>query len=293
MEFWDFDLPEGKIIVVGDTRPKHPLEFILEREQDIAPRMFEAIAAEKPAALIHLGDMVRMGASWKSWHKTFDKDVHPVLEAGIPIFPVLGNHEFKYFPAKGLINYFTRFPLLEGRRWYSLKMGRLLQLQLDSNFMVLWPSLKHKQNQWLRAQMREADQDPSIGGIVVHCHHPPMTNVSPWSLVGPNFWVRRHWLPVFRSSRKLRAVFSGHIHNYEHFQDGRVHYIVTGGGGSPRFHLLPRRINIFKDLYPDPRSIREFHYMRLTPGPGKLSVEMVKWNEPEWSTGERCDLVVE
>ena len=91
----DFEISSGRVIIVGDTRPKHPLELIMENTGDIPSRVFKAIAQEKPAALFHLGDMVTIGALRSSWKKTFEKDAKPLFEADVPIFPVLGNHEYK------------------------------------------------------------------------------------------------------------------------------------------------------------------------------------------------------
>jgi hypothetical protein len=46
------------------------------------------------------------------------------------------------------------------------------------------------------------------------------------------------FVPAFFASRKTRAMVTGHAHGYERFERQGKTFIVTGGGGGPRFPLL-------------------------------------------------------
>src|SRR5690349_3471213 len=72
---------EGPIVVLGDTQRTLPVEsFFCGREQNEFERraLIEQIAREeRPAFVVHLGDMVSFGASGQEW-EYFDRLVSPL-----------------------------------------------------------------------------------------------------------------------------------------------------------------------------------------------------------------------
>jgi len=96
--------------------------------------------------------------------------------------------------------------------------------------------------------------------VVVCDHEPPFTNSR---VVGPNKKVQALFADPFLRFRKTCMFLSGHSHAYERFQAGTKFFIVSGGGGGPRYRvhvdLEGRR---FKDLFPGPE-LRFFHFCEI------------------------------
>ena len=68
------------------------------------------------------------------------------------VYPALGNHEFVGEPRQDLENWWTAFPEMRGRRWYSAQLGsRVYLLALDSDTSLL-PG-ERKQADWLGKQI--------------------------------------------------------------------------------------------------------------------------------------------
>ena len=98
--------------------------------------------------------------------------------------------------------------------------------------------------------------------------------------------ARKVWAPMFEKSSKLKLVFSGHVHNYERFLEGSCRYVVSGGGGSPRFRLRSLGRLRYADRYEDENRKRFFHYMRLTVEKSRMFAEMVRWTGSAWNVGD-------
>jgi hypothetical protein len=290
----DFEVPAGRLVVLGDTRPPDYLEFFLENSRRVPRLVFEAVARERPVALVHCGDIAVYGAAarfWQGW-TGFDRDIRSISEAGIPIYPAVGNHEYRGFARESLRLYFERFPHLGGKRWYTLRCGGLLFVFLDSNFGKLGAERVREQDHWLRETLAAAAADPATRLILPVVHHPPFTNISPRYLVFESSEVQRRWVPLFAAHSKVAAVFSGHVHAFEHFLIEGVHYIVTGGAGSPRFHLRSDVKRRRADLFAHPNGkLRPFHYLRLEESKGAAApaaaIEVVVLERERWSIGDR------
>lgn len=222
--------PEGPIIVLGDTqRTSWPEEVLCGREQNEQPRLdlIAAIAAhERPAFVVHLGDMVVVGSSPAEW-RYFDHLLSPLRARGIPIRPLLGNHDYWGNDRRALAAATQRFPEL-ATRFYSDRYRGLGLIWLDSN---LRGRRARGQERWLADTLAAFDRDVCIRGVLVFTHHPPFTEG-----VGhePDSYVVERVLPEFRGSAKTLALLSGHVHGYERFAEGDKAFVVTGGGGGPR-----------------------------------------------------------
>jgi hypothetical protein len=94
--------------------------------------------------------------------------------------------------------------------------------------------------------LQAAEQDRFIAGdpggsgtwTYVALHHPPYS-------ADPNHPggfrnIREQWEPVFRDW-DVNAVFSGHVHAYEHFEMSGIHYFTVATGGAPSYPLSPEK----------------------------------------------------
>jgi calcineurin-like phosphoesterase family protein len=291
----DFTIPSGKFVVVGDSRPRDYLELFLEDSRGVPLAVFEAIAAEDPACVFHAGDMAVVGsreAFWQGW-KPYDRDVAVLTARDIRIFPIVGNHEYRGFTRTPLARFFSRFAHLPGRTWYSVAIGIVRVVCIDSNLSRLKPEAVLAQDRWIDEELGAAAEDEAIRIVLPIVHHPPFTNVSPRYLVFESREVRQRFVPRFLACRKVAAVLSGHVHTYERILHEDVQFIVTGGGGSPRFKLRPpdtrKRVELWQDGL-----VRPFHYLRCVPDAarGALSVEVACLDPPKaWALGDRFELV--
>lgn len=263
--------PEGgRVAVVSDLQRTALVErLFLLAEQNDAERagIIAALAEARPDALLLLGDHVFLGASSRAW-AFFDRLVEPLRAAGIELLPILGNHDCWSIGARGLRHYFARFPRLEGRRFYTTRLGPLGIVALDSNQFFIPSSEWDEQSLFYDKTLADLDADPDVRGILVLVHHPPFTN---GTVTGPSALTERSFVPSFLRSRKALLMLSGHVHAYEHFvREGR-HFVICGGGGGPRHRLLPKERQAFRDLFDGP-SIRDFHFLTLAPDETGLDV---------------------
>ena len=259
---------------LGDTRFSDP-----ERSPDasfpqIRHTLLRRIALEKHDFVVIAGDIVHKGASEYDW-QNFDQERKIVGEAGVRIFPALGNHDVEGGPVElALQNYFARFPELGGRRWYSVKYGPVLLLMLDSMSRM---DVGTPQGDWLRARLDQVPADTEY--LVLVLHHPSHTRSSERFLgfFGGGHKARPQEQRLARlleeRSKTLRAhviQVAGHVHNYERYLVNGVTYVVTGGGGSPA-HLVDR---LPQDFYSQEGPT--FEFCRFTVDRDQLKFEMLR-----------------
>ncbi len=247
------------IAVVGDLQRTSLWEILMGREQNDSERVkiVKSIAKSKPGVVILLGDMVFEGDNYDHW-KYFDKLIKPIKKEHIPIYAVLGNHEYWGHDYRAMQNVSARIPQLRKKHWYTEIYHGVAMLFLDSNDDEYTEEDWEKQKNWYEHQLNKLDADPSIKGIFVFMHHPPYTN----SLVtGDEIQVQLTFVPAFVKSKKTMALVSGHAHTYERFiKEGKT-FIVSGGGGGPRV-LLKEGGEFHHDLYHGSNP-RPFNYLLL------------------------------
>jgi hypothetical protein len=291
----DFTLPSGKFVIVGDSRPRDYLEFFLEDSSRVPRLVFQAIAGERPVCVVHAGDLAVVGSRrtfWQGW-KVWDRDVSLLADRNVTVFPVVGNHEYRGWTRSPLALFHSRFEHLGGHTWYTVRIGGVLVVCINSNFSRMKPETLVEQDRWLDGVLAAAGADPATWMVLPMVHHPPFTNVSPRYLVFESAEVRKRFVPRFLDCRKVGAVFSGHVHTYEHILYQGSHFVVTGGGGSPRFKLKRPLRRKRVDLWPGDGRIRPFHYLRCLPDESsrRLDVEVVCLDAADvWSVGERFAL---
>jgi 3',5'-cyclic AMP phosphodiesterase CpdA len=259
----------GRFAIVGDLQRTSRAELWRESNLPETRLILRQTAAEAPDFVVLLGDLIFRGSSRREWSR-FDEVTEPLREAGVPIFPILGNHEYWLTPRPALANYFRRFPDLGSRHWYSLTYGSLRLVLLDSNRRFLPARRWNEQVGWYETEMSRLDADPATRGAVVFVHHPPYTNST---VTSDEDHVQRAFVPAFQRARKSLAMISGHVHSYERFERAGKIYLVAGGGGGPRARLaVGRRVRHADDLFAGP-SLRHFHFLLASLSP--LGLEIV------------------
>lgn len=254
---------DGVIVALGDTQRTSWGEVaFLGREQNEVARhaLIEKIATEeRPAFVVHLGDMVDAGGVDESW-KYFDRLMAPLSARRIPIFPVLGNHD-RWGRARNVMRSVrARFPELASAGYYDMKFGELGLVWLDSN---LQGAAGSRQSDWLERTLSAFDQDEEVRGVVLFSHHPAYTN-GKRRLGHP--YVRERVLPRMLVAKKTLALMSGHVHGYERFYVHGRHFVVSGGGGGPRVEYLLPPHALYDPAYVTPTGRpRAFNYVVLQP----------------------------
>jgi acid phosphatase type 7 len=132
----------------------------------------QQIAMERPDAVIMNGD-VPLAGEVANDYAVFRAETKMWRDLGMHVYPALGNHEFAGEPRQALENWWTAFPEMRGRRWYSAQLGsRVYLLALDSDTSLLAGS---EQAGWLEKQIEELP--PSVDFVIVTLHHPPVADV--------------------------------------------------------------------------------------------------------------------
>ncbi|MBP7865833.1 MAG: metallophosphoesterase [Acidobacteria bacterium] len=262
-------------ILVGDTQKTTWFEFWRERNVSATPPLVAEIARRAPGFLLHLGDLTARGQSGAHW-RHFDRVFRPLRVAGIPLVPVVGNHEYYGLDVLAFRHYFARFPFLEKRKWRSFRAGDVGFLLLDGNFGGLTAAEDRAQREWFARALADLESDPGVRISVLAVHQPPFSNNR---VVGCSPAVRRAFAEPFAASRKALLCVSGHSHAYEHFVEGGVHFVVSGGGGGPRHALaLSGNRRLFRDLYAGP-AVRFLHFCELRTAEGGLRVDVVRMGQ--------------
>ena len=258
----------ARVAIIGDTQRTALIEVWRERNNPQRRALLEQLARERPNALLHLGDMVFYGSYADDW-RYFDEVMSPIRDAGIPVFPIYGNHE--YFGSDEEMKSFVqeRFPVLE-EPWYSMVIDSVAYVMLNTNYRAFGMKVMSEQRKWFFQTMSMYDKADSVIFIVVLGHHPPFTNST---VVDDDNILQQYFLPAYMFSRKGAVWFSGHCHAYEHFFYGLKHFVVSGGGGGPRQRVLTDRYQQHIDMY-DAGPVRPFHYCIVQREDSVLNVVM-------------------
>lgn len=274
------------VVLIGDTQRTGFWEFWRESNDAFRKVILDKIASEHPAFILHVGDVVFQGSSDSHWEE-FDNNARAIREQGIPVFPVLGNHEYFGDNTTALANYFRHFPATENRQWYSFRFESVGYILLNSNFDELTADDINQQDEWYTHELASFQADSTLLAIVVACHQPPYTNST---VVDADLGVQEHFVSRFDSTAKAKLFVSGHCHSYEHFIRAGKHFLVTGGGGGPRqivetdtSERQPIDVSPYKK-----KNIRPLHYCLLTAEQNGLRIRMMQLDEQTgaWSLGD-------
>ena len=270
-----FNVPspnEGPLVFVvyGDTR------FTLREDvvNSVARRaLVDRIAGERPAAILIGGDLVYEGADPRDY-QAFRSETGAWSKENIPVFPALGNHEFKGCPREEvhdcLENWWSAFDELPLRphRWYSVAIGpSLLALILDSDAPLKPGS---EQRTWFEEQVAGAGEQVKF--ILVLLHYPPVRDPF-FPHMRDEKEIARYLSDHARSLPQKVLVVGSHVHNYERYSRDGVMYVVSGGGGAKPVPA-PRMFGELSHL----RTGVNFHYLRLTLSSDRLSASKVRYD---------------
>jgi len=216
------DAPPRVAVPVAD--PSAPLTFIAygdtrftQREgvaNAIARRaLVSRVASEKPTAIFIGGDLIYEGIDTDDY-EVYGRETAAWSQAKIPIFPALGNHEFRGCekdPSPCLENWWKGAApsAVRSFRWYSVTVGpKILVLILDSDSSLTPGS---EQRTWFEQQMTNASS--GIEFVVVVLHYPPVRD--------PIFPRAKDEKEIARYLSKHTHLFhaqvvvvGSHIHNY-------------------------------------------------------------------------------
>ncbi len=265
---------DSSLIFVSDTQTPLFFETLVLRtdnNEEATRRIFRAIAADTScAAVFHLGDIVSMGWSYRSWG-SFDDQAAPLLRTHRPFYPTLGNHEYMLWGPTGRDFFADRYPAIAAG-WYAKQISGFGVVILNSNFAHLSPGEQETQDRWYESQLRIFDDDTTVAAVIVACHHSPYTNST---VVDPSVEVQQHFVPRFLHSAKARIFLSGHAHAAEHFQIGDKDFVVLGGGGGLLHPLWTGKDRRWTDLFPHEGNRSQFHYVRVQQQPDSILVQII------------------
>ena len=244
------------LVVYGDTRT-NPADHLA-----VVHRILE----HNPDLIVNAGDLVADGRVLSQWD-TFFQTTAEILK-DVPYYPVLGNHE------RNAAHYYDLFSLpqgggRQGEQWYSFDYGNVHFVCLDSNARS-----SAEQLAWLEDDLAHAANNAQW--IFVFFHHPPYSSGNH----GGRADVLLPWLDAFERYG-VDIVFNGHDHTYERSVRRGIWYLVTGGGGAPRYAVNSK---------PNPYQVyaeSSLHFCKLTIEGERLSLQMIR---ADGAIGDRMTL---
>lgn len=189
-------------------------------------RVANAVLAERPAFVLHNGDLVNTGYIAKQWGLLFFEPARRLMHS-VPLYPVLGNHEER---AQLFFDYFS---LPGNEAWYSFDFGNAHFVVLDSPNEDQMES-DSEQIRWLHDDLAASTATWKF----VNFHHPPFSSGGFYH-ASDRLELKNLLHPIFEQY-EVDFVFAGHDHNYERMLpigskngDHKVTYVVVGNGGTP------------------------------------------------------------
>jgi len=254
------DLPVGRplrIVVYGDMRFTDPSNTS-DTQPGVRKWLAGKVAEEKPDILLLTGDMPFHGSDSADW-KVYDQETAAWKQEGLRIYPTIGNHEGLPDPVKGLANYFAAYPQLENHSYYSVQLGNVYLITLDSSTFLGagWP-----QHRWMEAQL--AHIPSSVDFVFFLFHVPLVSDLQTAFMLGipdaPTLRLRHELEAWAGKSHAKFVVFNGHIHNYERFEMNGIMHVISGGGGARPYPIFIRGD---QDLYRS-GTYPNFNYLVIT-----------------------------
>jgi hypothetical protein len=292
------DTPPRLEVAVAD--PNAPLTFITYGDTRFTQRdgvanpvarraLIGRMASETPAAIFIGGDLVYDGGSPEDY-ETYRTETDVWLQAKIPIFPALGNHEFRGCDQDAtpcLVNWWRAAAPNGVRpfRWYSVALGpKILVLLLDSD-----SSLKSGSEQRIWFEQQITNPRSQVEFVLVVLHYPPVRDPI-FPRAKDEAQVERYLSKHSHSLQARVVVVGSHIHNYERFLRRDVTYLVSGGGGAKPVPVL-RLFGELSRLH----TAENFHYMRFRFEGGVLQGSMVRFEpgrnaETAWTEPDRFEI---
>lgn len=261
------------LIAYGDQRFTDPSNVKVTNPK-VRRWLVSRIAEEHPDALLLSGDVPYDG-SVANDYEVYREETAPWRATKLNVYPAMGNHELHGNEVNEPRNWWNAFPELKGRRWYSVQMGEAYIITVDSNLSLLPGSRQHA---WIADQIAQLPAETKF--VFVSLHHPPVADGIENNHshdVRPN----EHELAVLLEKQAAGSpakfiVVAGHIHNYERFLEGKVTYLVSGGGGAKPVPVARTAADLYQDS-----SFPNYHYVKFTCEQHQLSARMFRVQDPE------------
>jgi acid phosphatase type 7 len=204
-------------VVYGDTRTRH----------DVHRRVItELLKHGVPDFIVNTGDQVEDANDNSLWPFFFD--IEKDLLRQTVFYPLLGNHE------RNSPNYYEIFQTRKA--YYSFDWGNAHFSILNSDLTNVGTTQAERDQYWAEeTRWLEDDlathQNTSFRFVIAH--QPPFTAVARRQGDNP------HMIALVPTLEKYRvtAGFFGHDHNYQHYLNNGIHYVVSGGGGAPLYDV--------------------------------------------------------
>jgi hypothetical protein len=280
----------GATVLAGSDRPFRtagagPFNFLVLGDSGVGDSGFgnqehqflisRQIVAEKPAMVVHVGDVVYPDGTHEMYGRNYFNYYYDLM-GSVPFFPAPGNHDYIQNAAPYLAVHSVpsdTVPFAERGRYYSFDWGNVHFVSLDSNL----PFERTQMLRWLANDLRSTRQF----WRVVYFHHPPYGT-------GPNqtdplcAQTREQLVPIL-DAYGVQVVFSGHEHSYQRSQPLRkgnivapnsgINYFVSGGGGALLYPLFKRNEVAFGES--------EHHYLRVEVRGTRMVVHAIRYNGTE------------
>jgi len=289
----DANLPDPLVLVAyGDMRFTETTETGAANP-GARQALVAKIAEEKPAVIFINGDIPWHGVATD--YAVFRHETRRWRERQLRVYPALGNHEFSAcLEPACLERWWSAFPELRGRRWYSVAIGsKVVGIDLDTDTSLLPGS---PQRIWLESQV--AGLDRLVRLVLIIMHHPAVADVQSTLQTDhnprPNETTLADYLKTVAPQSAARFVVSaGHIHNYERFSRDGVTYLVSGGGGAKPYEVERTPADLYQDS-----EFPNYHYVRFELRGNTLLGEMIRLSDysapmpGHWQTRDRFEITL-
>ena len=251
--------PSGPLtfIVIGDYGTGIRKSTPKRRQREVALAMEQTFAAHDVRLIITAGDNIyaghrilglpigAQGDEDDDWFFTFFQPYRYLVNR-VPVYPCIGNHDTgetedrddrdqlvdnMYLKARLAHDESSGRASVDPGLFYRFRYGRDVEfICLDTSKESFWRRgrLFEYPKHWEWIEQTFADSG-AVRWRIPFCHHPPFC-------AGPQHSNTDHMeklLPLFARGG-VRAVFSGHEHNFQHSRFDGIDYFVTGAGSKVR-----------------------------------------------------------
>ncbi len=188
------------------------------------------------------GDLVQTGGNYNSWKNDFF-DLGDSLTAYVPMYPVLGNHEYYGDGLPNFLKYFTlplNGSLDNPEEWWHKDFSNVRVIGLNSNSPA---AQLNTQLSWLQNVLDEAGTDPDIDFVFAQLHHPYKSELwTPGELDFTGDIIAK--MELFSTTyQKPSLHFFGHTHAYSRGQSRDHNHlwvnVATAGGAIDNWGEFP------------------------------------------------------
>jgi hypothetical protein len=194
-----------KFLVVGDSGTGD------RAQTEVGAQMWRTHSVFPFEFAIMLGDNMYGSERPQDYLTKFERPFKPMLDANIPFYAALGNHDD---PNQRFYKNFN----MGGKRFYTYQKKDVRFFALDSNYM------DKDQQRWLEEELSRSNSKWKIA----YFHHPLYSS---GAAHGSEVDLRAIIEPLF-IKYKLNVVFAGHEHFYERIKPQKGIYHFTAGGSA-------------------------------------------------------------